>query len=137
MIRIGSFEQSNEEYWLAKKEERKKNTNYKLKKRLEIIMKIFQQLQKNLAFYGIASYQHPFNLRIRLSLIIYSLAIILIFIHIFYEAKTFQEYANSIFMATAQIATSIIFTFNAWQMQSFFDCVKEAEEIVNDSKLKP
>lgn len=99
-------------------------------------MKIFHQLRKNLAFYGIASHQHPFNLRNGLSLIVYSLAIILICIHIFYEAETFQEYANSIFMATVQIAVSSIFIFNACQMKSFFGCVNEAERIINESEYK-
>lgn len=99
-------------------------------------MKIFQRSQNYLSIFGIAPNQHPFNFRSNLSLAVYFLAIISIFIHIFDDVNTFQEYANSIFMVTAQIAASIIFTLNALRMQSFFVSLEEAEVLINGSEFK-
>lgn len=99
-------------------------------------MKIFQLLQKHLAIYGIASNQQPINLRNGLSLAVYSLAIALIFTHIYHEVNTFQEYANSIFMAAVQIAVLIIFVSLTMQMQSFFNSVDEAETLIDQSEFQ-
>ena len=98
-------------------------------------MKILQQLQNALAIYGIAAHQQPFNWRNLMAFFIFSCAIASNGIFIFYEAKSFQEYAESIFMATALIAVSICFVYIVLKMHRLFDCLNEMEKLINGSEF--
>lgn len=99
-------------------------------------MKIFQLLQKNIAHLGLAADQIPFNKRSLLIIFIFCSGIILNCVYFFHRAKTFQEYAESVFVVTAIIVVTLDFTFIVWRMRHFSNCVNEAEQIIDDSEFR-
>lgn len=99
------------------------------------MLRIFQQIQKMCAIYGMASNQHPFNLRNWLALSIFGIGIILNGVHFACEAKTFQEFVDSIFVATMFTGVLAIFAFIVLNMRQIFDFISEAEQIIDDSEL--
>lgn len=99
-------------------------------------MKIFELIQSDLATYGLSRYQHPFNSRNLLSLFIFSIAIFLNGVYLCCEARTFLEYTRSFFAITAQTGAAAAFSFSAWNMRELFECVPEAEEIINGSEFQ-
>ena len=100
------------------------------------MIKTFQQVLKLAAIMGIASDQHPFNWRNDLAIGIFSFGIILNGAYIFGEAKSFQQYADSIFMATTLAGVLIIFTFLVANMRLIFDCLSEEEKMIDDSEFR-
>lgn len=99
------------------------------------MMKTFQTVQKLAKIYGIASDQYPFNWRNWLAVFIFGLGIISNGLYIFYETETFQQYADSIYIATTLAATTMVFTFFVVNMQQIFDCINDEEQIINCSEL--
>lgn len=100
------------------------------------MVKRFQKVQKLFAIYGIVPNQHPFTWRHCLTISTFGLAIISSVAYCVYEAKTFQEYADSIFMASILASGMTIFTFGVLRMRLFFYCFNEADRIIDDSELK-
>lgn len=98
-------------------------------------MNVFQQLRKDFAVFGIATQQHPFNWRNLVALFIFSSAIISNGVHILFEAKTFEEYVESIFLATAIITDTISFLYIVSIMQQFFNWMNESEKVINASEF--
>ena len=98
-------------------------------------MKIFQQIQKDFAIYGIGSHQKPFNMRNWMVIFMFSLSIILNIFYFIFDAKTFDEYAKSILITTAMINAASIFVFLILNMQTMFDIINDGEQLINDSQL--
>lgn len=99
-------------------------------------MKIFQRIQNDFETIGIGLHQRSFNLRILLVLFVMCNGITSNCGYFSGIAKTFPEYAKSIFVATNLISASIIFAYIAWKMRQFFDMLNEAEKIIDGSRLK-
>ena len=99
-------------------------------------MKLFQQIQKDFAIYGIGSRQKPFNWRNLVAVLMFSIGIVLSSIHLFCEAKTFQEYADTIFTATSLVVATINFVYIACEMRRLFDSLNDAEKIINASEYQ-
>lgn len=97
-------------------------------------MKFFQVVRENLVIYGIASQQHPFNVRNWLGLLIFGFGTISNGVYCVCEATTFQEYADSLFVAVACFDILMIFLYSVLFMQKIFVCLDHAEEIINCSK---
>lgn len=98
-------------------------------------LKILQLLQKDFALYGVTEQQDPFFKRIILGFFLFSCAIISNGGYILFEATTFQEYANSIFFATALIAATAIYACTVWKKGELFNCINELDQIIDDSEL--
>lgn len=81
---------------------------------------------------GLFQNQHPFNWRNQLAISIFGIGIISNGVYICCEAKTFQEYADSVFTATALTSALMIFTFFALIKRLIFACLTEAEPIIGD-----
>ena len=94
-------------------------------------MKIFQAIQKDWKVFGIASDQHQFNWRNVVSLSNLFVGIVSVWIYFFNEAKSFHDYANAIFMAVVLIAIFVIFIIIVLEMPSIFDCINDAEQIID------
>lgn len=102
--------------------------------RIAIMFRIFITLQKKITIIGIAPNQHPINVFSLSSLFVQCLTITSCGAYFFIEASSFQEYAESIFVSTALIATTSIFILDLSKMRPFFECINEAERIIESSK---
>lgn len=101
-------------------------------------MKIFQTVQKNLlSTYKIGLDENPFNCKILMAFLIFCAGIISNCVYFFYEAKTFQDYVNSIFFCELLFAVTINFVSIALNMRQIFGCLLDAEKIIDGSKLAP
>lgn len=99
-------------------------------------MKIIQFFQKNLLLiYGIGLHQNPFNWKILVAFFVFCASIFSCSAYFVNEAKTFQDYANSTCVCTAQIGVAILFVCFASNMQQCFGYIDEAEQIIEDSKF--
>lgn len=98
-------------------------------------MKIFVELKKFGEFVGIFANQRPFNWRNLLALSINCIGIVSNWIYFFCEARSFQDYAETIFVGTAINAMTVIFTFFIWKKQIYFDTLDEYEKIINGSEF--
>lgn len=99
-------------------------------------MKIFKLVQKKfLLVYKIGLHQRPINCKTLLALFIFCIGIVLNCVYFFNEAKTFQDYANSVLFGTGLFAAAIIFTYVSFSMRQIFGCLYDAEKIINGSKF--
>lgn len=96
-------------------------------------MKILQLMRENLLRFG--SPKHPFNKHNLLTLFSFSLGIILAGTYFFCAAKTFLEYANSIYAIIIFTAAAAIFGIMLWRLRIFYEFGNEAEKIIDDSKF--
>lgn len=101
---------------------------------IQIKMKLLQTVQKDFEYYGISSTHHKFNKRNWLTLSIFTLGTALHCAYLFCEAKTFQEYNQSIYMICTLVCAVVIFVVDILTMRIFYGCVDDAEQIVNHSE---
>lgn len=102
-------------------------------------LKIFRLMLKDFMIYGISGHEqnNPFiKLRTLLGFLVFCCAIISSGGYIYFEAKTFQEYANSIFLGTAVFAATAIYVCTVWKKRQLFNCFNELEQIIVDSELR-
>lgn len=99
-------------------------------------MKIFQFVQKKFLFiYKIGLHERPFNSNILTAFLLFFMGIISNCVYFFYEVKTFQDYAYSVYFCTSVSGSAMIFTYVAFNMRKFFDCIHVVEKIVGGSKF--
>lgn len=99
-------------------------------------MKIFQLIQKKfLSTYKMGLNQHRFNWKNLLTFFGFCMGILSNGAYSFYEAKTFQEFANSICVCTVLFTVTIYIALISVNMPKVFGCVSDAEQIINASKL--
>lgn len=99
------------------------------------MVKIFLVVLKRFAHFGVVQHRHPVNVRSVSMLFMDSCCIISCGAYIYIEAQSFQEYAESIFMATAVMAKTSIFIVSLLKMQQIFDYINDAEQIIDGSKI--
>lgn len=98
-------------------------------------MNILQPIRNNLLILGVKSYQkHPFNFRNVFALFMLSMGAVLNCVHLFYEANTFKEYADSVCASSSMVVATIIFAIIMWKTHPFYRCLNNLEEIVNKSE---
>lgn len=56
--------------------------------------------------------------------------------YFFFVAKTIYEYSQSIFITTTMISITICFVYSICLMRTLFDCIDDAEQLINDRKFK-
>lgn len=97
-------------------------------------MRILREVQKLMAISGIGLNHQPFNWRNGLSVFIIAIGIAFNGVYIFFTAKTFQEYADSIFVTITLITVLTVFIFVVSIMHQLFGYVNETEQIIDDSE---
>lgn len=96
-------------------------------------MKLLQTNQMNLLIFGCGVHEKQFNKRNVLSFFCFSFCVLSSGAYFFCEAKTFDEYAQSVFTTTAVMNFTLMFVLFVWNMRQFFDSVNEAEAIIDGS----
>lgn len=102
-------------------------------------MKIFQEIQKNLSYFGINvhhSFQnYPINARNTLVFFIFSVGLVMHCMYVCNVAASFKEYSESAFSSVAAIDTIVIFTIVVWRMNGLFDYFDRVEKVINESEF--
>lgn len=103
---------------------------------------LFELVQKNFAIMGITLTQsmqvNSFNGRIRFGFILLGMNIFHQYMYILNEAHGFQEYTESIYMASIGTVSFLCFSTVVFKMTRLFELIKKAEELIakSESKLK-
>ena len=126
----------------------KKNFNFELKifeiktelflANISIKMKLFQSVQRQFAELGINSQQliqtYPFNRTILLISFSYVCNIISYSSFMYYEANTFREYTDSVYVTSTNVLVAICFAIVVLQVEGFFKFISCCVEIVATSE---
>lgn len=100
-------------------------------KKKVLIMKIFELNKKNLSILGLGSDQRPFN-KIQLKYTLKSIALItMLYIYLFYEAKTTKECMDAFLMLTEGMLIFLAFFCSFHQMANisrFIDMIEKMTE---------
>lgn len=98
-------------------------------------MKLFQVIQKNLAMLGISSNQQRYcNQKSVMTLFVYSLAITLSMVFLFFKADTYLEYTLNIYVTSTAFGACVGFIALLFQKGKLFKLIDELEEFFNESK---
>lgn len=97
------------------------------------LIKIFQLTQKTFATIGISS---EWNKNIFIGFSIVSISIICIFKFTFYEAQTFAESTQSMYMGSVAIVIILILFIFVLKAEEFYELINDCENIVNTSASK-
>ena len=102
--------------------------------------KVLQLTQKNLAIAGIdrdlAAQSYPFNAKIVFSSLTIGLAIVFGLIYVFYEAKTFVEYTQCIFMSSVAGICSFALLILILKVKKLFGFIDGCDGIANTREWK-
>lgn len=98
-------------------------------------IKIFQAVQKCWLTFEFGLHQSSFNALIFLALFSFNLCIFFSAAFFFWEAKTFQEYAESVFFTSGLLNCALAFVIIVWEKRRIFDCLFETETLMNESKM--
>lgn len=103
-------------------------------------MQTFHVMQKNYAILGIGQAQakekYLLNVRNFLTFFMLSGAASLSCVHLYYEAKTFKDYAEAIYTGSSLIVSAILFVFVVSDMRLLIKCFLNIEKLVNESKFQ-
>lgn len=97
-------------------------------------MKILQTVQKKYAILGICSNQSKCNRKSVLMCLIYSLGCTLSALFLFYEANSFQEYTNNIYITSALAMCVTFFAIVVVKMRKLFEMIDNMEKSIDESK---
>lgn len=99
---------------------------------------VFQLLQKNLAVAGIirklSLQQYPFNRRVLIGFSTLFIETICIFKFTFFEAKTFSESTQSIYMGTVTVVIIVVLFIFVIKAKKLFEFIDDCENVVNTSE---
>lgn len=96
-------------------------------------MKIFQLIHENLSIFG--SPENPFEKRNLWTLFEFSLGISFACAYFVCNAKTFIEYANSVYMIIAHTGAAIIYGIVAWRVHRILHYFVKAQKIIGGSEF--
>lgn len=101
-------------------------------------MRILKTLKRKFAILGICSIgtRQTYDKRNKLLIgfLIFGISSILHCVFLFGVAKTFEEYANSIYMTTMTISISAVYSIVVWKTEKLFQFIKGCEQIINESE---
>lgn len=98
-------------------------------------MKIFQRVYKNVAIFGFEPHQKLMNMRHLLPMCLFGMGTVSCCVHLFREVKTFQEYAESIFITISYITATTNFMYIVFVIRKLFDCFYDTQNIINGSEF--
>lgn len=103
-------------------------------------MKILQVTQKNFATVGISATlstrTYPLNGQILLDFALLGLYFICYLMYTFFEAKTFAEYTQSIYLSSMIALIIFVLLIIISNVKRLFDVIIDAENLVNSSESK-
>lgn len=97
-------------------------------------IKIFQNVQTNLAFIGYIANQRPFNNRQLIQAFLSAWSIMGLFIYIFCIADTRKEFVEALFMTVASVLIYTSFLSTVLKMKIIFFLIDKVEKLINKSK---
>lgn len=97
-------------------------------------MKIFESTVKFLETVGITSQSHALNVRTLSTIATFGTMVTLICAFLFFEASSFKEYTESIYMSSVTIAILVTFVFVIWKRENIFQFIDCWEKIAATSK---
>lgn len=97
-------------------------------------MKLFQLIQTNWLILGISSNHHPFDQKLAMGLVLYSLAIILSIFFALLDANDFMECTNAAYQTAALALCAICILNIAFRMELFFNFIENCEILVANSE---
>lgn len=111
-----------------------------LSKRPKARVKIFQLSQKKFAAAGIdpslVTQPYPFNRKISLNFLALLVSVICNLMHTFYEAKTFAEHLQSLYMCSLTISIILALVIVLLNVAKLFNFIEISENLVNKSEFK-
>lgn len=103
-------------------------------------IKIFQTIKKNLSTIGIgpnsAKQLRPFNAKIFVNLSAVGIGFIGTLMYIIIEARTFLEFAQSIYMCSTFVLVACILMTLIFNLSELFETIDNCESLVNTSKWR-
>lgn len=99
-------------------------------------MTLFSLTRKNFEYLGIflCQSEYPFNKRISIAILSYSLSCALYCLFFFYEAKTFWEYTSSIYSSAITIFIVACFITIIFRIRKIIEFIDNCEKIVYKSE---
>lgn len=102
-------------------------------------MKIFQAFQRNFAIVGItqtvAKQRCPVNVKIFLGILLLGSAILCNLLFVIYEAKTFAEYTQTLYICSVSCLTLSALIITILKMKKMFEFINDGNGVVNTSEL--
>lgn len=98
-------------------------------------MKTVQEVQKNLSLIGLGPNQKSFNLVISRILVLSLLGVISLYMFLFLEADSAQDYMKSVFITTTSVGILLSIASTVFTKQKIFSFMEGSDEIVNGCKL--
>lgn len=99
-------------------------------------MKILQEVQNNLISMGMNPELERFNRRILNILAINFPGVVSLWIFLFHEANSAEEYLESIYIVTASSGIFLSFASTIFVMEELFSFIKNVDDAVNESKIR-
>lgn len=94
-------------------------------------MKILQSTQMNLATVGVNPNLQPLNLKITIGFLILNLYFICDLVFAIFEAKTFTEYIQSIYMGSCAVLITLALIIIVINMKKLIQAIDDHEILVN------
>lgn len=114
------------------------NSKYAKTKSQSSKRKVFEIILKNFDTIGIsanlANQSYPFNGTILSGFFILGVAIYFSFVYIIYDAETFAEYTQSIYMGSLLTFIAIALLILVLNVKKLFEFVNHGDDLVNTSK---
>lgn len=103
-------------------------------------LKSFEIIQKNLAFAGItpnlANQSYPFNRTILFGFLTLGSAIYCSVVFIIYEADTFAEYTQSVYVVSLAILIILVLLMMVLKVKKLFNFIDCCEDFINTSEYE-
>lgn len=98
-------------------------------------MKLFQLIQKNFSVLGITSNQTKYSrIKLVMTLIIYGLITTSSILFLVFEADTFDEFTNNIYITSGCVMMCIIFVIMAFKQGKLFELIDSFDKFIDKSK---
>lgn len=103
-------------------------------------VKIYQLTRKKLAAAGIVpnlvTQPYPFNRKILINFFAFFVSVVCNLMHTFYEAKTFAEHLQSLYMCSLTISITLALAIVLCNVAKLFNFIEISENLVNKSEFK-
>lgn len=97
-------------------------------------MKLFQIVQKDLAFVGVSSTEKPFNQKNLMVFVLYAVNVVLYCILLYRDTVSFRECIDVIYVISVTVDVIACFIVIVSKTKSLFQCIELMEGIVNSSE---
>lgn len=110
------------------------NKNSTLRVHHKSKMKIFESIIKYFAAIGITAQSRPFNMQNLLTFVVFAIMMVVVGEFLFFEASSFREYTESIYISSIIFTIFVTFLFIIWKRENIFQFIDCFEKIAETSK---